>query len=575
MANRILKNPFHYLSRSSTLIKHFILRFINNETLIFDKPRRVNLIALLSLLTVSVGFFSHLRLRLFLFGLKPDTQKIWLESTYFLTILMALAGILFTIMWDNLSLDHRDYDNLLILPLRPNILFVSKFLSIVVFVAMTTVILNFFSTLIFSFYLTRQLNINPVKFGLIHLLVHFLGYLFIFLIIALLQALVKNICKEKWVHKISSAIQIILLAVFISAMVWFPFIYPILNTLKSRPNFFKFIFPPLWFIGFGEKIAGNHDSMFSGFTYMIVMAFTILIGLYLLTMPGNYRKFLRKRPEKKKFSKEKKIKKFFQSALDLKFLKNSLEKCSFYFSLKTLNRCKTHKILLLKFWIVPLMVIFVVMTILYVKFETSFFKTINLYLVSSPLFLIFFLVMGIRTVIAYPVNQAADWIFQINSDPDKRHFVNGLKKAFTLTIIIPVVFGFYLIYSYLWGFTPAANHTLFTLVTSMLLLYMVFLNSARIPFISIYKNSLKFHRIMWPFIFTGALLFSYFFSKLGIFLIRNPEYYILYYSAVSAIYFLSKWIHYYHFRELIFTYNTVLEKVIVGLDLDPKKQKII
>lgn len=569
------RNPFNYFSRSSTLIKHFILRFINNDTLIFDKPRRVNLIALFSLLTVSVGFFAHLQLRLYLFGLKPDSLKIWLESTYFLTILMALAGILFTIMWDNLSLDHRDYLNLLILPIRPNILFVSKFLSIVLFVAITTIIFNFFSTLIFSFYLTRQLNINPIKFGLIHLLVHFMGYLFVFLFIACLQAVVKNLCNEKWYHRLSSGIQVVLLIIFISTMVWFPLTFPILNAMKSKSVFYKFSFPPIWFVGFGEKIAGNQELQFSGFTHIILIAFTVLIGLYLLSMPGNYRKFLKSRLEKKKIIRDKKIKKFLRSGFNTKILKNPLETSSFYFTSKTLNRSKKHKLHLLKFWIIPLILIFIIMSILYVKFEVSLFKTINLYLISIPLFLLFFLVLGIRIVISFPVNPAASWIFQINNHQDNRNFASGLKKAFIFTIIIPIIFGSYLFYSYLWGFGPSVNHTLFTLVTSLLLLHLVFINSTKIPFVNFHKNSNHPHRIQWPLIFIGAFIFTYSFSKLGIFLIKNPEYYTLYYVILLAIYFLTKWIHSYYFKELVFTYNTALQKVIVGLDPDAQKRKLI
>lgn len=567
----MLKNPFNYIDRSSTLVKHFILRFINNEALMFDKSRRVNLIALFSLITVSVGFFSHLRLRLFLFGLKPDPQKLWLESTYFLTILMALVGIFFTIIWDNLSLDHRDYANLLILPLRPNILFISKFLSMMLFVAITTMVVNFFSTLIFSFYLTRQLDLNPIKFGLIHLLIHFLGYLFVFLTIACFQSAVRHLSRGKWYSTISTGIQIVLLIIFISTLVWFPLSFPTLEALKSESFVFRFAFPPLWFVGLGENMAGNPKFYFLGFTQIILIAFTILIGCYLLLMPGNFRKFLKNRPEKKKNSREKKLKKFIQSQFNSKVLKNPLEICSFYYSSKTLNRSKKHKIYLLKFWIIPLILIFVAIFILYVKFETPFWRTINPYLISIPLFLIFFLVMGIRTVIAFPINPPASWIFHINSDHDNRYFISGLKKAFTFTVVIPAMVVFYLIYYYLWGFIPAINHTLFLLVTSMLLLHLVFSNSSKIPFVNLDKNPEQHQKILWPFIFLGAFLFTYCFTKLGIFLIENPPYYILYYLAVSAFYFLTRWIHYYHFRELIFTYHPALEQVIVRLELDSKK----
>ena len=174
-------------------------------------------------------------------------------------------------------------------------------------------------------------------------------------------------------------------------------------------------------------------------------------------------------------------------------------------------------------------------------------------------------------VVAYPVNQAACWIFRAIAGHDSRHYVSGLKKAFIFTIAIPLMAGFCLIYSYLWGFGPAINHILYSTVTSLLLLHMVFINSAKIPFVNLHKNSNHNHRILWPPIFIGAFLFTTFFSKLGIFLIKNPEYYLIYYLAVMAIYFMTRWVHYYYYRELVFTYNAALQKVIVGFKLDPKK----
>ncbi len=565
----MVRRALDTLKKFWTLTKHFNLRYINNDTLIFDKQKRVNLIALFSLLAVSMGFLSHLLLRLYLFGLQPDPCQIWLEKTYFMTILMSLVGIIFTIMWDNLSPDHRDYLNLVVLPIRPTTLFLSKLLSIVIFVGLTTLVFNLFSTLIFSFYLTRRLNIHPLGFGFFHYLTHFLAYLFIFFIIASIQGIIRGLFKNKWYRNISTILQTTFLTLFISTLIWFPSIFPLLPSLKEESSSFVYLFPPLWFVGLGEILMGRNDSTFSVYIYIIIIAFTIPVGLYLLSIPGFFRKHLKTRQSPRKTLKPSKIKTALKKSFDSMILGNPLERGSFYFSLKTLNRSKKHKMHLLTFLVAPSILVFITLTILYLKFEAPYFKTINIYLIAVPLILIFFMVWGIRITITHVVNPAANWIFTLKPPKDSRHFLSGAKKAFTFSIILPLLMILLFIYFYLWGLLAAASHLFYCLACSLLLINLLFINYPYIPFISPPERKRRNHKVSGLTFLIGFFSFTYLFSVLGIYLIRNPEFYILFYLSVIMIFFLMKWIYYYYHGELIFTYNKVLDRVMVNLEFDP------
>jgi hypothetical protein len=574
MKANILKNSLDHIYRSGLLIRHFILRFINNETLLFDNQHRVNLIALLSLLAVSIGFLSHLLLRLYLFGLKPDLLNLWLEKAYFMTITMGLVGIIYTIMWDNLSIDRRDYANLLMLPLRPGVLFISKFLSALVLVTLTTLIFNFLPTLIFSFYLTRQLHFNPLRFGIIHLFTHFLAYLFIFFWIACIQSVARSLSKPRWYRKISTIIQTLLLMVFISLLIWFPTVYPLLSSLKEESSLFVYAFPPLWFVGIGEILMGSSDSVYSVYPHITLMTFTIPIGLYLLGMPMYFRKYLKTRTEAKPFFKIPRFKTLLKNGFNTLVLGLPPVRASFYFSIKTLNRCKKHKMHLLTFWIIPLSVIFVGLAVLYVKYEAGFFKTINLYLVAVPLILLFFLVWGIRTVITYPVNQEANWIFSLKPNTNHWLVARGLKRAFMFSIVFPLMGIMFFFYLYLWGFLPALGHVLFCTTITFLLISILFANYRKLPFISPRVNQKANHLILRSFLLASFLFFIYLFSRLGKYLIENPEYYFLFYLFISMVFFLMQWIRYYLQKELVFSYNPILERVMVGIHLDPPPKHI-
>ncbi|MCK4836114.1 MAG: hypothetical protein KAT17_05735, partial [Candidatus Aminicenantes bacterium] len=90
-----------------------------------------------------------------------------------------------------------------------------------------------------------------------------------------------------------------------------------------------------------------------------------------------------------------------------------------------------------------------------------------------------------------------------------------------------------------------------------------------IPFISPPERKRRNHKVSGLTFLIGFFSFTYLFSVLGIYLIRNPEFYILFYLSVIMIFFLMKWIYYYYHGELIFTYNKVLDRVMVNLEFDP------
>jgi hypothetical protein len=574
MTKNIITNSLNWIYKIRLLIRHFILRYINNEVLLFDTLRRINLIALLSLLAVSIGFFSHLLLRLYLFGLKPDMQTLWLEKTYFLTVSMALVGIVYTIMWDNLSLDRKDYNNLLICPLKPRDLFVSKGLSALVLVVLTTLTFNILSTFIFSFYLRHGLPINPVIFGLIHLLTHFLAYLFLFFLIAGIQSSVRSLSKPKWYGKISTIIQILFFILFISLLFWFPYMYPLLSSLKTESSVFIYAFPPMWFVGMGEYMLGRSDSVFSVYPSIILIAFSIPVGFYLLGMPRYFRRFLRTRIKTSRSVKLSGFKSMLKRNFNTLVLRQPAVRASYYFSRKTLNRCRKHKMHLLMYWIIPLSLIFVGLVALYVKYEATFLSTTNLFLISVPIILLFFLCWGIRTVITHPVSQKANWIFSLKSFQDPWQVTRGLKRAFIFSIVLPLMGTVFVVYFTLWGFLPALGHVTYCTTAAFLVINILFANYRKLPFVSPQQNHKSNHRIFKTFLLVLFVFFIYVFSWLGKFLIENPEFYILYYLSISILFFMLQWIQSYLQKELVFSYNPILERVIVRLQVDTSAKKL-
>jgi hypothetical protein len=181
------------------LLRHFVLRMFNNDILKYENQGRERVIVMLTILSIVGGYLTHKLLVHYLFpalsGVSIDT--IWVKKTVFLTLTMALTGIITVFSWENIFPDRKDYMNLLVLPVKMRTLFAAKFFSLLIFVGLLSAAFNIFSLFIFTFYLAPFAKVNLFYFGFSHLFSNFLANLFVFLVAACLQGIFTILFKNR------------------------------------------------------------------------------------------------------------------------------------------------------------------------------------------------------------------------------------------------------------------------------------------------------------------------------------------------------------------------------------------
>jgi hypothetical protein len=172
------------------LLRHFVLRMFNNDILKYENQGRERVIVVLTILSIAGGYVTHKLLVHYLFPALSgvNINAIWVKKTVFLTLTMALTGIITVFSWENIFPDRKDYMNLLVLPVKMSTLFAAKFFSLLIFVGLLSIAFNIFSLFIFTFYLAPFAKVNLFYFGFSHLITSFLANLFVFLVAACLQS---------------------------------------------------------------------------------------------------------------------------------------------------------------------------------------------------------------------------------------------------------------------------------------------------------------------------------------------------------------------------------------------------
>jgi len=103
------------------LLRHFLLRLFNNDILKFEDQRRENMIIMLTFFMAGGGIIAVFILMPYLLAMLGYTSETaWVEKNFFMTLSMALTGIISVINWNNMFLDEKDHLYLSSLPVSTN-----------------------------------------------------------------------------------------------------------------------------------------------------------------------------------------------------------------------------------------------------------------------------------------------------------------------------------------------------------------------------------------------------------------------------------------------------------------------
>jgi len=551
------------------LIKHFFIRFLNNDLIKYSSERSEHLIFAVVFFAFSGGIISYYLLKKHLDAAKVlDNVYPWQVETSFLTIMMALMGIICVVIWDNIFLDKKDFSNLLVLPVKMGKLFLAKFLSMLMFVGALSILFVLASTIVFSIYLSPTLSTDPFYFGFIFFFTGLLANLFIFLLVATIKGIIIVFFGRIYLRKVLIYAQLLLLGGFLSVFIWFPRIFPKLPQYKERLSSFIDYFPPLWFTGLQNVLLFTKREFFIKMMHKSIAALALLLAVYFLCMLIGLKKHLLSSQLNKSRAKTLKTWGFLKNTFYKLVLKNPTQAAVFYFTIKTLRKNMKHKLQLALAMIIPIGIISATMVYGYIEKKFAYFKEINPALISIPVLLYIFLIPGLKMVTRNPVQFKANWIFRMTEKKNKADYLAGFKKALFLHAIFPLFCFMLLFYSFCWGFKPAIYHSCFGITLGWILLEVFFLNYRNMPFASEclpYQANLKYSWIIYVLLFS---LYATNFTALGLFLVKNPVYYIVFYLAAFIVLIALKLYRKKTLKEFDFVFDEETQPMLLSLELD-------
>jgi hypothetical protein len=411
-------------------VLHFLTRLIRGGRESESTEFELGAGPLLGLLAAPGGFFS-----LILFE-KYSTLHDWImgrqradvyvtsapDKYFFICLAMGVAGILTALKWDRILPDSQDYLNLAPLPLRPRTIFLANAAAVAFAVAVFSVDVNMFSSVMFPLVAASYGHLSfvaIVRFMFAHALTLAMASTFAFCLILALLGTLAAILPRPAFRACSSWVRGAILIGSALLLAAGP-------AVPRNPHTSARFYPPLWFLALYQSVEGHVSAAMQPLAQTALEVFAIVLFWMTAAYVLGYRRSFAAVMESAKPRRKQNASHFALALLDLFSLPAApLERACHRFVLRALLRNEAHRMCIAVAlglgWLLGLQQAFSVNP------ETR---------LEAPLTIAFLLILGLRIAFELPAGVASNWAFRAALD-SRANPAAGAPRLVMLSFLAP------------------------------------------------------------------------------------------------------------------------------------------
>ncbi|HTZ90647.1 MAG TPA: hypothetical protein VMA71_09905 [Alloacidobacterium sp.] len=403
------------------------------------------------------------------------------DRLFFVATSMLVAGMVSVYQWQNLFPSREDYLALKPLPIRLYQVFVGRCVASFLIAAAIIVDVNVGASVLFPSIATGRWQSPPfgVRYVLAHATATVSAGLFVYVAMFALQGVLMSLLPNRVFPRVSVVMQALAAA---GLLIGSTYVLDIPNwhrTIAARAEWL-WHFPPMWFLGFYERLLGTSDPYFRRLSSMASAAFGAACVLAVLSYLLSYRRQAARALEQVRpgaWDWSGKLAEKISSVV----IRDSTERAAFVFALQTLRGSRRHKLLML-FGIALALVVVVEEAIPAVVSPGGHAMRQHQSLLAMPLIAGAILVSTFCYVFQFPCELKANWVFRMADGPGRLPLLNSVDRLLILCGLLPVVLISSPIVGVAFGWRLAIAHGLLVTVLVLLLIEFRLNGWHKIPF---------------------------------------------------------------------------------------------
>lgn len=480
------------------LTRHFFRRLFDIEFISGEAEAHLGVVHVLTLLAFPGVYYAVLKFMNYThdsWQLTPArySADALSDQSLYVFFSMVVIGVVAVLEWDRLFPDGRDYANLMPLPLKLRTIFFAKIASLFQFIGLFILAVAGVPVLIYPLVFSEGLSPAPsfqhlVWMMVVHGIAVFSGCLFMFLFFVALQGVLINLLTYTQFRRISLYVQGLASVALVCLFFLLPLIPKLLPAWEKTHSSWPYALPPMWFLGLYQTLLGTHNPVFLSPTRISVIAFVLSAGVAVVTYFMAYRRHSQMTFESpgEGCTSHFGIASLLGWLFDRFWLKEGPERGTFYFVLKTLARSTKQRLYFVGYVSVALALVLagILEAMVYLAHGRLWASITQPDggLLSIPLVVSFFSLVGMRAVFEFPAELPANWIFQITEESNGRMCLAGARKAMIAVAIVPPFVVSFAVYAELWGPLASLLSVLFGVFLCLILTELLLYSSRKIPF---------------------------------------------------------------------------------------------
>ena len=425
----------------------------------------------------------------------------------FITFTMTALGLVALVVWENVFPDRRDARILGSLPLRARTLIGARLGALGALAGLFILGSNAVPTLVYGAVLSGFGGaLTPIHGMAAHFLTTTAAGAFVFFGLIALQGLLLNITGRRMAERFSVVLQIVFVVGLLQMIFFLPRVLPLVAKdpagLWSHP--IMGYVPSVWFLGMYEVICGKASRGAAGPAALAAVSTILLtlaaVGLFVTTHGRLMKRALETRDAAGRTNR---LTGAVAWWFNTRLIRNSTKRAVLHFTLKTVTRSRTHRMLIALHAGVALALILSGFIPLIVQRGLAGLYAPTIPLLSAPFVVMFLCLVGMRSAFAIPVEPKANWIVRLIEPAKRGAALNGVGAAMLLAVVLPTTLAAAVSSLFLLDAWRAFVHAGFCFVLGWFLSELLVGTLVKIPFTCTYYPGLSKIRTFWPLYLTA------------------------------------------------------------------------
>jgi hypothetical protein len=419
----------------------------------------------------------------------------------FITLSMTAMGFVALVMWENVFPDRRDARQLGVLPLSHKLLILGRLLALCAVAGIFLLGVNAIPTVLYAPVVGVYGGAtNPLRAVFAHVAATAGAGMFVFFLLIAVQGTWLNIGGRRTAERFAIVLQVLFVVALVLQMLLLPRLGAQMATGLGRVAAHPVLsnVPSFWFLALYDFLGGRGSASSAGPAATAVAATILTVAVAVAMLVATHARLMRLALEGQEPARPRLRMIRALAAWAGRFGgRGSIARAVSGFTLRTLARSRSHRLLLALYLGVALTFILILLSPTAVRYGLAGFYTPGVSVLAAPYVLMFFTLIGLKLMVAIPVEPKANWVMRLLEPSDRMAVVNGVRNALLIAGVAPATIAGAVSAAWLWGPWPALVHATTCAGMGWLLSELLVVRLRKIPFTCTYHPG-RSHIRIWP-----------------------------------------------------------------------------